>query len=113
MFIPCSASGLAQPIMTSSILPSESPARLKVSFIVSAHRSSGRVSATQPCFALPTGALAPLTITASFTLLPPLLISYATVFLLAACVAFAVVFLVLQLNLEMLRVLNQASFVHQ
>ena len=65
-FIPCSASGMAHPMMTSSISPGFNPgARRMASEMAAAARSSGRVCLRAPFPALPTGVLTALTITAS------------------------------------------------
>src|SRR5262249_17089064 len=73
-FIPLSASGVAQPRMTSSIIDTSTPgARSTAALMVAAAISSGRVSFKVPRGALPTAVLTELTITASF-------ISFAPVF---------------------------------
>src|SRR5574341_1772192 len=55
-FIPCSASGIAQPRMTSSTSFGSSPGtRLSASPIASAARSSGRVARSAPLYDLTTG----------------------------------------------------------
>src|SRR5580704_3987052 len=65
-FMPCSASGMAQPRMTSSISFGSSPgAREIASLITSAAKSSGRVARKAPLTALPTGVRIALTMTAS------------------------------------------------
>ena len=65
-FIPCSASGMAQPRITSSIsLTSRPLARAMASLIAAAARSSGRVARRVPLGALPTAVRTELTITAS------------------------------------------------
>src|SRR5688572_24496390 len=63
---PCSASGIAQPMMTSSTSDADAPgARFKASRITSAASSSGRTSWSAPEGALPTGVLTAETISAS------------------------------------------------
>src|SRR5688572_27961669 len=63
---PCSASGIAQPMMTSSTSDAEAPgARFKASRNTSAASSSGRTSWSAPEGALPTGVLTAETIRAS------------------------------------------------
>src|ERR1700691_6164015 len=65
-FIPCSASGVAQPMMTSSMSSGLTPfARASASLITSAARSSGRVARSVPFGALPTAVRTELTSTAS------------------------------------------------
>src|SRR5579864_1610923 len=65
-FIPCSASGMAQPRTTSSTsFGSRPPARAMASLITTAPRSSGRVVRSAPLDALPTAVRTALTITAS------------------------------------------------
>src|SRR5215469_9523929 len=65
-FIPCSASGIAQPRITSSISLGSRPfARATASLIATAARSSGRVARNVPFGALPTAVRTELTITAS------------------------------------------------
>ncbi len=65
-FIPCSASGMAQPRITSSIsLTSRPLARAMASLIAAAARSSGRVARRVPLGALPTAVRTELTMTAS------------------------------------------------
>src|SRR6202046_1842078 len=66
MFIPCSASGMAQPMITSSISSGARPlARAIASLITTAARSSGRVLRRAPLGALPTAVRTELTMTAS------------------------------------------------
>ena len=66
-FMPCSASGIAQPIITSSISEASNPGtRAIASLITAAPRSSGRVSRRVPLGALPTAVRTAETITASF-----------------------------------------------
>src|SRR5262245_2224164 len=65
-FIPCSASGIAQPMITSSICDVSSPGtRSTASLITAAPISSGRVVRNVPRGALPTAVLTADTITAS------------------------------------------------
>src|SRR5208282_792529 len=65
-FIPCSPSGVAQPIITSSISAGSSPfARTTASLITCAARSSGLAARSVPFGALPTAVRTELTITAS------------------------------------------------
>ena len=65
-FMPCSASGVAQPMITSSISATSSPfARATASLIAAAPRSSGRVARRVPLGAFPTAVRTELTITAS------------------------------------------------
>ncbi len=64
MFMPCSASGKAQPRTTSSISAASMPARWITAFITSAAISSGRVVRSVPLGALPTAVRAADTITA-------------------------------------------------
>ncbi len=65
-FIPCSASGVAQPMITSSMSSGLTPfARASASLITSAARSSGRVARSVPFGALPTAVRTELTSTAS------------------------------------------------
>src|SRR5688572_7864772 len=67
MLSPCSPSGKAQPITTSSIWAgSRFGVRLSKACITVAAISSGRTVASPPLFALPTGVRAADTITASF-----------------------------------------------
>src|SRR6185436_3651489 len=69
-FIPCSASGIAQPMMTSSISESSRPGtRLAASLITAAPISSGRVFLNVPFGALPTAVRTADTITASLIIL--------------------------------------------
>ena len=71
-FIPCSASGIAHPIITSSISAVSNPGtRAKASLITSAPISSGLVVRNVPLSALPTAVLSADTITASLILNPP------------------------------------------
>ena len=66
-FIPCSASGIAQPMITSSISAGSRPGtRAIASLIAAAPSSSGRVSFNVPLGALPTAVRTADTITASF-----------------------------------------------
>src|SRR5580765_8314379 len=66
-FIPCSASGIAQPMITSSISAGSMPAaRLSDSAIATAPNSSGRVPRSVPLGALPAAVLTAETMTASF-----------------------------------------------
>src|SRR5579884_2491558 len=66
-FIPCSASGIAQPRITSSICAGSSPGvRSTAARIAVAARSSGRTVCSVPRGAFPTGVRTPVTITASF-----------------------------------------------
>src|SRR5947208_500092 len=65
-FNPCSASGIAQPMITSSISPGSMPgARRSASPIAVAASSSGRVPRSVPFGALPTAVRTAETITAS------------------------------------------------
>src|SRR5437764_1539374 len=65
-FSPCSASGMAQPRITSSISAGAAPgARLMTSAMHAAASSSGRVDRRDPPGALPTAVRAAATITAS------------------------------------------------
>src|ERR1700685_497466 len=65
-FMPCSASGIAQPRITSSISFGSRPgARAIASLITTAARSSGLVARSTPLEAVPTGVLTEVTITAS------------------------------------------------
>src|SRR5215204_334704 len=65
-FIPCSASGIAQPMMTSSISDfSNPPARRTASSMTAAPISSGRVFFRVPFGALPTAVRTAETTTAS------------------------------------------------
>src|ERR1700752_488408 len=67
MLSPCSPSGKAQPMTTSSIWAgSRFDVRLSKAWIAVAAISSGRTVASPPRFALPTGVRTALTITASF-----------------------------------------------
>ena len=67
---PCSASGIAQPRITSSIsLGLSAGARRRTSLITAAAVSSGRVSRSVPRGALPTAVRAMETMTASFIVL--------------------------------------------
>src|SRR5260370_2965999 len=71
-FIPCSASGIAQPMITSSISPVLRPVtRRTASLITTAPISSGRVFLNVPFGALPTAVLTADTITASLIFLIP------------------------------------------
>ena len=66
-FMPCSASGIAQPRMTSSISAGSNwLARASAAWIVAAAMSSGRVVRSVPAGALPTAVRTAETITASF-----------------------------------------------
>src|SRR5262245_32321578 len=70
-FIPCSASGIAHPRITSSISATSRPgARSTAALITAAAMSSGRVDRSVPFGALPTGVLTALTITASRMISP-------------------------------------------
>src|SRR5712691_4522203 len=70
-FMPCSASGMAHPSMTSSMRDDSRPgARSTAVLIASAARSSGRVVRSTPRGAFPTGVRTAETITASFILIP-------------------------------------------
>src|SRR5579859_4213717 len=74
-FIPCSASGMAQPRTTSSTsLPSMPGARASASRMTCAPMSSGRVSLRPPLRARPNGVLTPLTIATSFISIPQRLV---------------------------------------
>ena len=65
--LPCSASGMAQPRMTSSTSFGSSPGtRLRISVMTAAAMSSGRVLRSVPRGALPTAVRAMETSTASF-----------------------------------------------
>src|ERR1700682_2994469 len=65
-FMRCSASGMAQPMITSSISPGSMPgARLNASAIATAPSSSGRVPRSVPPGALPDAVLTAETMTAS------------------------------------------------
>ena len=65
-FMPCSASGIAQPMITSSISPGSSPgARFSASAMAVAASSSGRVPRSVPPGALPDAVLTAETMTAS------------------------------------------------
>jgi hypothetical protein len=65
-FIPCSASGMAQPTMTSLMsLPSTPGARRRTSLMTAAAMSSGRTVRRAPFGALPTAVRVAETITAS------------------------------------------------
>ena len=67
-FMPCSASGMAQPRMTSSTSPGSMPgARFSASAMTVAPSSSGRVARRVPLGAFPTGVRTADTITASVT----------------------------------------------
>src|SRR5690242_8658709 len=69
-FIPCSASGIAQPMITSSTCaPSRPGTRAIASLIAAAPMSSGLVSRKVPFGALPTEVLTAETITASFIII--------------------------------------------
>src|SRR6266576_1964918 len=69
-FIPCSASGLAQPMITSSISDASRPGtRAMAALMAAAPMSSGRVSRRVPFGALPTAVRTADTITASFMIL--------------------------------------------
>jgi len=66
-FMPCSASGMAQPMITSSISEADKPGtRAMASLITAAPMSSGRVLRKVPFGALPTAVRTADTITASF-----------------------------------------------
>src|ERR1044071_6366864 len=70
-FIPCSASGIAHPMITSSISEVCKPGtRATASLITAAPISSGRVVRNVPFGALPTAVRTAVTITASLILLP-------------------------------------------
>ena len=70
-FVPDSPSGVAQPSITSSIVPGGSPGtRRRRSSMTAAAMSSGRTVRRLPRGAFPTAVLTPATITAS--LIPPL-----------------------------------------
>src|SRR5580765_8574082 len=65
-FMPCSASGIAQPMITSSMSPGSMPgARLSASAMATAPSSSGRVPRSVPAGALPDAVLTAETMTAS------------------------------------------------
>src|SRR5215467_2614799 len=65
-FIPCSASGMAQPMITSSIsLESSAGTLSSAPLMAMAARSSGRVKDNDPLGALPTAVRTLLTMTAS------------------------------------------------
>src|SRR5215468_8926016 len=65
-FMPCSASGMAQPRITSSIsLGSRAGTRASASLMTSAARSSGRVVRSEPLYPRPTGVRTEETMTAS------------------------------------------------
>src|SRR5215203_3619283 len=68
-FIPCDASGNAQPIITSSISETSTPARATASLIATAPISSDRVFFSVPFGAFPTAVRTADTITASFIFL--------------------------------------------
>ena len=71
-FMPCSASGIAQPMITSSISDASKPGtRAMASLITAAPISSGRVSRKVPFGALPTAVRTADTITASFIIESP------------------------------------------
>src|SRR5271155_1937010 len=71
-FIPCSASGMAQPMMTSSIsLGSSAGTFSSAPLMAMAARSSGRVKDSDPLGALPTAVRTLLTMTASLILRLP------------------------------------------
>src|SRR5581483_1504533 len=71
-FMPCSASGIAQPITTSSIsAPATPPERASASVITSSPSVSGRVSFSPPLIARPNGVRTPLTIATSLIGLVP------------------------------------------
>src|SRR3954469_15891174 len=66
-FMPCSASGIAQPMITSSISAASMPgARFSASAMATAPSSSGRVPRSVPPGALPDAVLTAETMTASF-----------------------------------------------
>ena len=66
-FSPCSASGIAHPMITSSTSAGSSPgARRRASAITTAPISSGRVALSAPFGAFPTAVRTALTMTASF-----------------------------------------------
>jgi hypothetical protein len=72
-FIPCSASGIAHPSITSSIISGSSPGvRSIAAFMTVPAMSSGLVSFSVPRGALPTAVLNAETITASFIASSPL-----------------------------------------
>ncbi len=65
-FMPCSASGMAQPTITSSIAAGSSPGHfLSTLFSTYASMSSGRTFLNMPRGALPTGVLVAATMYAS------------------------------------------------
>src|SRR4051812_22887605 len=71
-FMPCSASGIAQPMITSSISDaSTAGARLSASLMTAAPSSSGRVPRNAPFGALPTAVRAAETMTAVFIVVLP------------------------------------------
>ena len=75
-FMPCSASGIAQPMITSSISDASRPGtRASASLITVPPISSGRVFLRVPFGALPTAVLTAETINASFMILVPYLMS--------------------------------------
>src|ERR1044072_2095156 len=83
-FIPCSASGIAHPMITSSICEASSPGtRASASLITDAPISSGRVFLNVPFGALPTAVRTADTITAS------LIINSLMASLSSACAQFA------------------------
>ena len=70
-FMPCSASGIAQPMITSSTSDFSSPsARLRASSMTAAPISSGRVFRSVPFGAFPTAVRTAETITASLIITP-------------------------------------------
>src|SRR6476646_7366963 len=65
-FMPCSASGIAQPMITSSMSPGSMPgARFSASAMAMAPSSSGRVPRSVPAGAFPEAVLTAATMTAS------------------------------------------------
>src|SRR4051794_563109 len=73
-FMPCSASGMAQPMITSSTSDLSSAGILsRAPSMAAAPRSSGRVARSIPLGALPTAVRTALTITASLILVTPLI----------------------------------------
>src|SRR4051794_36860971 len=70
-FIPCSASGMAQPRITSSIsLASSCGTRASAPLMATAAISSGRVARSPPLYARPTGVRTALAITTSLIIKP-------------------------------------------
>ena len=76
IFIPCSASGKAQPRAISSTSPPSIPARSITALITAAARSSGRVVRKVPFGALPTAVRTAATITAFCMVNTPFSIGY-------------------------------------